>query len=141
MVSTTIIYKERVSHVANAMARGDDLWLPVEELPASTGWELRPEGVCLGDVCVPLPAGCEREFITPDGRMFNLGALYRLLGQPLVHDATHSVWACGEGAAAHTSALRSSEAPNFTLPDLEGHPHSLSDYRGKKVVLTAWASW
>jgi peroxiredoxin len=32
-------------------------------------------------------------------------------------------------------------APDFTLPDLDGRMHSLSDYRGKKVFLLAWASW
>jgi peroxiredoxin len=29
----------------------------------------------------------------------------------------------------------------FTLPDLEGRPHALADYRGKKVFLVFWASW
>ena len=33
------------------------------------------------------------------------------------------------------------EAPDFTLPDLEGRQHSLSDYRGRKVFLASWASW
>ncbi len=33
------------------------------------------------------------------------------------------------------------EAPSFTLPDLEGNPVSLSDFRGKTVVLVFWASW
>ena len=33
------------------------------------------------------------------------------------------------------------QAPAFTLPDLDGKPHSLSDYRGKKVLLVAYASW
>jgi len=37
--------------------------------------------------------------------------------------------------------LRSLEAPDFTLPDLDGKLHSLSDYRGKKVLLMSWASW
>jgi hypothetical protein len=27
------------------------------------------------------------------------------------------------------------------LPDLDGNLHRLSDYRGKKVLLSAWASW
>lgn len=31
-------------------------------------------------------------------------------------------------------------APDFTLPDLDGRPHSLSDYRGKVVVLNFWSA-
>ncbi len=33
------------------------------------------------------------------------------------------------------------EAPNFTLPDLAGKEVSLSDFRGKWVVLDFWGSW
>ena len=33
------------------------------------------------------------------------------------------------------------EAPDFTVYDLEGKAHKLSDYRGKPVVLNFWASW
>ncbi|HSY78461.1 MAG TPA: redoxin domain-containing protein [Verrucomicrobiae bacterium] len=33
------------------------------------------------------------------------------------------------------------QAPDFELPDLDGKLHRLSDYRGKKVFLLAWASW
>ena len=33
------------------------------------------------------------------------------------------------------------EAPDFTLPSLDGSEVSLCDYRGKKVVLFMWASW
>ncbi|TAJ31410.1 MAG: redoxin domain-containing protein, partial [Reyranella sp.] len=33
------------------------------------------------------------------------------------------------------------EAPDFTLPDLDGKTHSLAEQRGKKVLLVSWASW
>lgn len=33
------------------------------------------------------------------------------------------------------------EAPGFTLPDLQGKKISLSDFRGKWVVLDFWGSW
>lgn len=39
------------------------------------------------------------------------------------------------------AALASLQAPDFELPDLDGKMHRLSDYRGKKVLLAAWASW
>jgi cytochrome c biogenesis protein CcmG/thiol:disulfide interchange protein DsbE len=33
------------------------------------------------------------------------------------------------------------EAPNFTLPNLDGKEVSLTDYRGKVVLLNLWATW
>ena len=36
---------------------------------------------------------------------------------------------------------KSSEAPDFTVYDLEGNTHKLSDFRGKPVLLNFWASW
>ena len=32
-------------------------------------------------------------------------------------------------------------APDFTVYDLDGNAHALSDFRGKPVVLNFWASW
>ena len=32
-------------------------------------------------------------------------------------------------------------APEFTLPDLEGTPKHLRDFRGKKALLYVWGSW
>lgn len=40
-------------------------------------------------------------------------------------------WACADASAATVGE----PAPGFTLPDLEGEEHSLSDYRGQVVVL------
>jgi thiol-disulfide isomerase/thioredoxin len=33
------------------------------------------------------------------------------------------------------------ETVDFTLPDLQGKPHKLSDYRGKWVLVNYWATW
>ena len=33
------------------------------------------------------------------------------------------------------------EAPNFTLPQLDGPPVTLSDYRGRIVIMEFWATW
>jgi hypothetical protein len=140
-MSVTILDRDQPPYVAAATADGHDLWLPVEELGPATGWELRPEGVCRGEVCVPIPRGREAEFVRERPARFNVAALARSLGQPVVHDATHGVWVFGEAAQTRRTALESLRAPDFTLPDLAGRLHSLADYRGRKVFLVSWASW
>jgi thiol-disulfide isomerase/thioredoxin len=38
-------------------------------------------------------------------------------------------------------AFAAAPGPNLSLVDDSGHPQSLSDYRGKIVVLNFWATW
>jgi len=140
-MSATIIYDDRTAIVAaSATAEGDNLWLSTADLTRTTGWELKPQGACLEDRCVPIPVGRTAEFQRP-GNLFNLAALARQIGQPLVHDDRHAVWAFAPAPDSIGGRLRSLEAPDFTLPDLDGTMHSLSDYRGRKVLLMSWASW
>ena len=40
-----------------------------------------------------------------------------------------------------TLALAASKAPDFTLRDINGKKHTLSDYEGKVVLLNFWATW
>jgi AhpC/TSA family protein len=140
-MSATILYNDKPPYASGATAEKENLWLPVGELHAATGWELRPEGACRGDVCVPIPRGREGEFLREGRARFNVAELARLLGQPVVHEDVHGVWSFGESASDRGNAMRSLQAPDFTLPDLDGRPHALADYRGKKVFLVFWASW
>ena len=140
-MSVTLLYLDGEPREAAAVAEGDDLWLPVDELAALTGWEVKPEGACRGEQCVPIPRGRETEFLRGTPARFNLAALARWLGQAVVHDPTHGVWVVGEGAGDRRRQRQSLRAPDFSLPDLDGRVHSLSDYRGKKVFLVSWASW
>lgn len=134
-----LILEDRICEVPGSSSAGEELWLPVASLPEATGWKLEPEGICRGDVCVPIPAGRAEEWVR-DG-LFSFSELATELGMPLVHDEPHDVWSIGEAPATRASRLESLEAPDFTLPDLDGNPHSLTDYRGRKVFLVSWASW
>ena len=136
-----IIYGGNVSRPASAKAVGNNLWLSATDLNSASGWELKPEGVCKGDVCIPIPPAHEAEFVRDGGKSFNLATFARHLGQPVVHDDNNGVWYFGEAGSNRGATLRSLEAPDFELPDLDGKMHRLSDYRGKKVLLAAWASW
>jgi hypothetical protein len=104
---------------------------------AALGWELHPEGLCREGLCVPLPADAALE---TDGGI-DLAALARLLDRPLALDVEERIAYLGVSAGERQRALRSLLAPDFTLPDLAGHSHRLSDHRGKKILLVAYASW
>ena len=45
------------------------------------------------------------------------------------------------GEAVSKTEAQPSMAPDFTVYDLEGNAHKLSDFQGKPVLLNFWASW
>jgi hypothetical protein len=122
-----------------AAGPGPGLWLGAAAAEEATGWSPRPEGLCRGAVCVPVPGGREAEFVA--GGKVNLAAFWDHMEHPSAHSTDGDIWVLGESARARADSLRSLEAPDFTLPDLAGLEHSLSDHRGKKVLLATWASW
>jgi hypothetical protein len=71
----------------------------------------------------------------------DLIGLSRHMGQPVAASFEHATWSIGEAAEDVADRLRSLDAPDFTLPDLDGRMHTLSSFRGRKVFLLAWASW
>lgn len=107
--------------------------LTPEDLERQTGWELKPEGLCKDERCVPLPAGA-----ATDGRL-DVTVVADRLGMPLVRDERHGVWALGPEAG--NRILASAELPPIVLADVEGRPFDLSSLRGEKVLIAAWASW
>ena len=106
-------------------------------LHEALGWELTPEGICQGDFCVPIPSASN---VVRDGTV-DLVAFAGLLHRPLALDLEEQAAFFGAAAEDRAAQIASLEAPDFTLPDLQGNPHSLSDYRGQKVFLVAYASW
>ncbi len=117
---------------------GDELWLTTVELREASGWALKAEGLCKAGACVPLDASARAHV---EGDLVGASGLWTQLGRPMLCDAAKSTWMLGEAAGDRARQLASLEAPDFTLPDIEGVLHSLSDFRGKKVLLATWASW
>jgi hypothetical protein len=135
MPETAILYGREPVTVE---AEGGRLWLGTAALPGASGWELKPEGMCRGDICVPIPPARASEFLR-DGH-FNVRAFADHLGQPVVHEPAADAWVIGEAPADRASRLRG-PAPDFELPDVSGTLHRLSDHRGKKVLVVTWGSW
>ena len=108
------------------------LHVPKTEFEAGTGWTLKPEGACQGEVCIPLSR--------PAGDSIDVTSVAKDIGMPLVAAPEHGLWALGP-AAIGSRALTSAVAPELRLPDLDGQEFRLSSLRGKKVLLYAWAPY
>lgn len=122
---------------AQARISGERVALAPDELASKLGWTLKPEGLCKASVCVPV-----RDRAALAGAQgIDLAELARLLGRPLALDVAERAAALGTPAEERRAGLAGLEAPDFSLPDLAGRRHTLSGYRGKKVLLIAYASW
>lgn len=102
------------------------------EFEAGTGWQLKPEGACQGEVCIPMPGSA--------GDPVDVEAVAKAIGMPLVAAPEHGLWALGP-ASIGSRALASAQAPDLRLPGLDGKEFRLSSLRGQKVLLYAWAPY
>ena len=138
-----VIYDGVPTDVTASSESSKDLWVTMTDLKRATRFVVKPQGVCRDELCFPLPAKRKAEFISKRGAVtwFNLTAFAALVKQPVARDEKNGVWYFGKREDERGTYLASLEAPNFTLPDINGKMHSLADYRGKKVLLVTWASW
>lgn len=139
----TVIYDKRTTEVAPPPAAlpADDLWVTLPDLKRATGFVIKPQGVCRDELCFPIPKARRSVFLSKQRSItwFNLSEFARLLRQPVAREK--EVWYFGPRHDEQNSFIGSLIAPDFKLPDMNGRPHSLSDFRGKKVLLLTWASW
>ncbi len=102
--------------------------ISAEDFAASTGWDIKPEGACKGEVCVPLPDG------------YTAAHAADRLGMAVVTDAASGLTAIGP-ESLNGRALVTAQASEVVLSDLDGNPFHLSSLRGRKVVMVAWAPY
>ena len=101
-----------------------------DDFATATGWQIKPEGACKGEVCVPLGGGD-----------FDVLAAAEKLGMAVVEDDDAGLWAFGPETIGGR-ALSTAEAPDLVLPDvLTGQPFHLASLRGQKVLLASWAPY
>lgn len=141
-----VIYENKGTTVGSATlvsAPPTELWITLADLKRATGFVNKPQGVCRDELCFPLPKKRRAEFLQTQGKTtwFNLTEFARLLKQPVARDEEQSTWYFGPRPDVQNSFTKSLTAPDFTLPDMNGKPHSLAQFRGKKVLLITWASW
>jgi hypothetical protein len=138
-----VIYDNRTTEVAPPPTTlpADDLWMTLADLKRATGFVIKPQGICRDELCFPIPRGRRSAFLSRQRSTtwFNLSEFARLLRQPVAREA--EVWYFGPRPDEQNGFIKSLIAPDFKLPDMNGRAHSLSDFRGRKVLLLTWASW
>ncbi len=124
----TILNDRRQHSIGRAQVQQGDLWLAQDECEP---------------VIVAVPAGTDLpEHRLRDGQL-NVSAYWRDKRRPIRADSTNTIWALGASARERASALNSLQAPDFTLPDLDGKPHSLADtsYKGRARIISLFGTW
>lgn len=139
----TVLYNDRVVEIQETLADPNDLWVVPDDLTRINSFVLKPEGVCLDELCIPLRQDRDSEMLITRSkeRWFNVTELARKLQQAFAVDTEHNVWSFGEIPVTRTRFFESALAPDFSLPDRQGKMVKLSDFRGKKVLIVTWASW
>jgi hypothetical protein len=144
----TVIYDGVVTEVAAppssfAASGPSDLWVTLADLKRATGFVVKPKGICRDELCFPIPRGRRQSFLSKRGPItwFNMSEFARLVRQPAAYDTEQAAWFFGPRADEQNGYLATLTAPDFELPDMNGKLHSLSGFRGRKVLLLTWASW
>ena len=131
--SATVLFDDRSVTLNKSRAEGDDLWVQAGDLPRINEFEVKPQGACRADICIPIQKNLKQ------GEWFNLTGFARKIGEAYVADS--GVWSFGEVPVLSSSFLTSRVAPDFAVPDRKKRVFHLSDFRGKKVLVVTWASW
>jgi hypothetical protein len=137
MTDFTIVTDDGETTVAATRANGV-VRLEPAALAYATGWELKPEGLCRDDVCIPVR---ERDALVIDDAI-DLGAFADALRRPIVVDDEVDLAVLG-ASTTETGAERAGMRvpPDLALRDLDGNVHNWGELGRKKKLLFAWASW
>lgn len=136
--SATVLYQGKTITLSET-GDGDALLIRPEDLPGINGFELKPEGACYEDMCVPV-----NDTLLPEqnGRQwFNLSAFADLLNQAYVADLETRVWSFAEMPARRENMMVNAMAPDFELTDRQGNVVRMADLKGKKALIVTWSSW
>lgn len=137
----TVLYQGNTIRVdeTGEIGSADGLLIRPEDLNRVNGFELKPEGACYQDMCIPMN---DQLLIEQDGKQwFDLIAFANLLEQPYVADVEARIWSFAEIPAKRESMMVDAMAPHFEVTDRQGNVVRMADFKGKKALIVTWSSW
>jgi len=131
-----IVLSEKVNALEGSWIDGEP-YVTSTDVEKVLGWQVKPEGLCRGDVCIPIDDG----IVSQDDNSLNLKDVAALAGRPSLSAPEAGIITIGQPHAVRSKALKDRIAPDFKLPDISGADQALSDWSGKKRLLVAFSSW
>jgi hypothetical protein len=131
--TATVLFGENAVALDKVRTINQDLWVQKQDLPRINEFEVKPQGACRADLCIPLSKTLK------NGDWFNLTGFAHKIGETVVAD--QNVYSFGEIPVLRGSFYNSRIAPDFAVPDRKGKVVHLSDFRGKKTLVITGASW
>jgi hypothetical protein len=132
--AATVLYGDRTVALERTQPDPNDLWVRKGDLKKINDFEVKPQGACRADLCIPISKDLQR------GEWFNLSGFARKTGETVIKDDT-GVYSFGEIPLVRGAFYSSRVAPDVAVPDRKGRVVHLTDFRGKKVLVITWASW
>jgi hypothetical protein len=90
-MTATVLYNDHATKLEKIRLEAgnlNDLWVRAADLPRTNEFELKPQGACRADMCIPISKNLK------SGDWFNLTGFARKLGEAVVADS--GVWSFGE---------------------------------------------
>jgi len=134
----TVLYQGRRIELDN-VGPGAGLLVSPADLNEINGFELKPQGACFEELCIPLNDTVLKQLA--DATWIDLEAFANLLEQPFVADRDAGVWSFGEIPQKRARTLLNAQAPELAVTDRAGKVWQLADLKGKKALIVTWSSW
>jgi hypothetical protein len=110
---------------------GPGLTLDPVDVLAATGWEVKPHGLCRGDICIPASLA--------EGPVL-LAELAAALRRPLAAEELDGRAIAVLGEAGGTTVLPGELVPEVALTNVDGVPVAITG-RGRKTAVVVWSTW